>query len=134
MVIRIDRLRVRMCKTVPIPIGDTLAFVEDGDFLQEFTDCGLDDEDLQSLQMVITVTPTGGEVVPVSRNIRDVVFVREDGQCVMIRYVYLEPANTVLLLTAYLGEDSLHLTLEEAEESERYISQQIDYFRSGYRT
>lgn len=134
MVVRIDRYQVKMARDVCIPIGDTLSFVEDGEFLAEFTECGLTDDDLQRLQTVITVSPNSGEVVPVSRNIRDICYCWDGGEPIFIRYVHLEPTNTVLLLSAYLGDESHPLLPQEAEEAEAYIAEQLELFRSGYRT
>lgn len=132
MAIRIDRCRVKMSRQVNLRIEDTNAFVEDGDFLQEFYDCGLTDQDLFDLQTVLTLAAEEGQIVPVSRNIRDAFYDLDDGRSVVIRYVYLQEASTILLLTAYPGNESLSLTTEEAEEAERYIAHQMEYFSRGY--
>jgi len=110
-----------------IKIQDTLAFVEDWDFLTEFTECGLTDDDRDNLETVITVRPDSGSVVPVSTNVRDLLYCFNTDQCVIVRYVRLWP-STVLLLSAYLGEESLHMTAEEAAEAESYVEHQTKYF------
>jgi hypothetical protein len=113
-------------------VQDTLAFVEDGDFLAEFRECGLDDDDLEDLQIVITVFPEdAGDVVPVSTNIRDAIYVKGDGDTVVVRYVHLKP-STVLLLAAYLGDKSLPMTDEEAAEAEIHVRHQTDYFANRF--
>ena len=129
MTMRVDRLRIEMSRLAHARLGirDTLAFVEDGDFLREFTENGLDDEDLQNIQTVITVCPTRGEVVPVSKHVRDIIYYTDADDSVVIRYAYLRP-STVLLLMAYSGNESLHMTLEEAEEADAYIEHQINIF------
>lgn len=137
MSFRIDRRRVEMSRLARkrLGMGDTLAFVEDGDFLREFTeDCGLADDDLEAIQCVITVTPTGGDVVPVSTSVRDVVYCKTDDEKTytsmsVIRYVYLgPPASTVLLLTAYPGSESYHMTADGAREVDAYADRQFVYF------
>lgn len=129
MAFRIDKLQVDLSRQArrELSIHDTLSFVEDGDFLAEFRQCGLTDEDLENVEAVITVFPDGGEVVPVSRNIRDLIYVSDSGEGVVIRYVYLRP-STVLLLQAYYGESSHHLTIDEARIAEGYISHQLNHF------
>lgn len=109
-----------------------MAFVEDPDFLEEFTSCGLSDDDLEQIQCVITVSPMRGDVVPVSDNIRDVVY-ECSTEKVVIRYAYLPPpASTVLLLMAYSGDESYSMTVEEATEAELYIARQLDFFSTRY--
>lgn len=132
MAIRIDRCRVKMSRQVNLSIEDTNAFVEDGDFLREFYECGLTDDDLFDLQTVLTLAAEEGEIVPVSNNVRDAFYKLDGGRSVVIRYVYLQDASTILLLTVYPGDESLPLTVEEAEEAERYIAHQTEYFSRGY--
>lgn len=128
MAFRVDRVTVEMSMAAHRLLGieDTLAFVEDGDFLREFTELGLTDDDLQSIQIVITVCPEGGEVVPVTEHIRDLVYCAGPDS-VVIRYVFLKP-STVLLLAAYAGTESLAMTPGEAELAERFIRHQASYF------
>lgn len=122
-------LRVSRYQAVAkVNIGDTLSFVEDGDFLRELGECGLGDDDLEAVQIGITAAPTGGEVVPVSKNVRDMFYLVSAETAVVIRYVYLEPANTVILLTAYMGNSVLPMSDEGAKEAEGYISRQLAYF------
>jgi hypothetical protein len=132
MSIRIGRYRALVSRSKPLRIEDTLSFVEDGEFLREFRECGLSDDDLESIQAAITVCPTGGDVVPVSHNIRDMFYCVDDSSTVVIRYVYLESANTVLLLTAYNGDDILPMTAAEADEAEGYVERQIVFFTSRH--
>lgn len=132
MGIRIDRYRALVSRNKPIRIEDTLSFVEDGDFLREFRECGLNDDDLESIQVAITAYPTGGDIVPVSDSIRDLFFCVDTRVTTVIRYVYLELANTVLLLTAYHGDKSLSMTAAEAQEAEEYVGRQLDYFRTRH--
>lgn len=129
---RVDRRCVELSKRVPIAIQDTLSFIEDEDFLREFYECGLTDDDLEKLQIVITVNPTGGRVVPVTKSIRDAFYRIDDREMVVIRYVYLEPANTVLLLAAYWGTDSLSMTRAEADLAECYVERQLKYLSRRY--
>lgn len=134
MAFRVDRFRVKIRRQAraKMKVQDTLAFVEDGDFLTEFRACGLNDEDLEDLQIVITVIPEdAGEVVPVSTNIRDAIYVKDGGNTVVVRYVHLKP-STVLLLAAYLGDKSLPMTAEEAAEAEEYVRHQTDYFANRF--
>lgn len=128
MSLRVERKSVEITRdSTPLSIGDMLAFVEDGDFLNEFFDCGMDSDDLDFVQFAITIAPTGGDVVPVSSSIRDCIYVGPESSAV-VRYIYLEPVNTVLLLTAYPGTESLHMTGTEAMEAEAYVEAQLDYF------
>ncbi len=128
MALKIDRHQIQLAAPIKIPIQDTLSFVEDHNFFSEFLECGLDDDDFEYLQIGITLTPESGSVVPVSENVRDAFYVRPPLDTVVVRYVYLAPANTVLLLTAYPGEASLPLTSSEAMVAESYIQHQLDYF------
>lgn len=129
MAFKVDRLCVEMSRSARAKLGlaDTLSFVEDGDFLDEFYACGLTDEDRQNLETVITVCPTGGEVVPVTKNIRDIIYDAGNQSPVVIRYVYLCP-STVLLIRAYLGSESIPMPIESAAEAEKYVAHQLDYF------
>lgn len=135
MAIRIDRVDVTVSRQAKVRIEDTLAFVEEVGFLEEFRECGLNDDDLDNIQYAITITPTGGTVVPVTRSIRDVYNRSPSDASVVIRYAYLPPpASTVLLLTAYIGIDSYSYTAEEATEIESYIDRQMRFFSTRYTT
>lgn len=129
MAFTVDRLCVEMSRAARAKLGirDTLAFVEDGDFLDEFYACGLTDDDRQNLETVITVCPTGGEIVPVSESIRDIIYQADVSESVVIRYVFLRP-STVLLLRAYFGEESLQMTTEESRVAEAFVAHQLDFF------
>lgn len=129
MVFRIDRYRVQVCRSLGVKIRDTLVFVEDPGFLEDFTECGLNDDDLETIQLCITCAPNAGEIVPVTKHVRDAVYDVADGDAVFVRYVYLPPpANIALMLTAYRADESYSMTFDEAEEVEAYIEEQIDYF------
>jgi hypothetical protein len=133
MAFRVDRYCVAVSREArsKMKIQDTLSFVEDGEFLTEFRECGLGEDDLEDLQIVITVVPSGGEVVPVTKNIRDVIYVAGNDETVVIRYVHLPP-STVLLLTAFSGDSSHPMTAEEATIAERYIAHQTQYFATRF--
>ncbi len=57
MAFRVDRYRVEISRQAraKMKVQDTLSFVEDGDFLTEFRECGLGEDDLEDFQVVITV-------------------------------------------------------------------------------
>ncbi len=134
MAFRVDRYRVEISRLAraTMQIRDTLSFVEDGDFLTEFRACGLGEDDLEDLQIVITVLPDGGDVVPVTTNIRDAIYVPGRGENVVIRYVHLKPSSTVLLLTAFPGDASLRMTAQEAAVAESYVTHQTNYFLTRF--
>jgi len=132
---RIDHHRVQLNRDIERRLGlrDRLAFVEEAGFLEEATECGMTQDDLDIVQITITITPTFGDVVPVTRNIRDLNYELPNGNTVVIRYVYLPPpASTVLLLTAYAGPDFLPMTFDESQEAEAYIEEQIAFFSNFY--
>lgn len=133
MAITVDRISLQVCRErrAMLPISDTLSFVEDPDFLKEATDFGLNDESLQELECVLTVFPLYGGVVPVSRHIRDLRCMTDDGRAFFVRYAFLQP-STVLWLTLYPGADSQPLTQNEAEEADDYVEAQERYFSSSY--
>lgn len=113
---------------------DLLNFVEDHEFLKEFTALGLSDDDLHFVQCAIMLAPLDANVVPVSKNVRDLIY-QNDGVMAVVRYVfYPPPASIVLLLSAYSGDEILPLTPDEADIAEAYISQQMDFFNSGFTT
>lgn len=133
MTFRVTRCCVRVSRELArkTKITDTLSFVEDGDFLTEFMACGLGEDDLEDMQIVITVCPSCGDVVPVSKNIRDVIYLDRNDQMSVIRYVHLPP-STVLFLTAFPGDSSLPMTAEEAEVAEQYVAHQTHYFATRF--
>jgi hypothetical protein len=134
MAFRVDRYRVEISRQAraKMKVQDTLSFVEDGDFLAEFRECGLGEDELEDLQIVITVFPDCGDVVPVSTNIRDALWAPGSGDNVVIRYVHLKPTSTVLLLTAYPGDASLPMTAQEARKAEQYVTHQTNYFLTRF--
>lgn len=129
MAMKVNRLVVEACSAVrrQMNLRDLMAFIEDGDFLEEFRRCGLTEEDREIIEMVITVCPDGGSVVPVTQSVRDLHCTFVDGRSVMIRYAYLK-SNTVLLLAAYEGSEVYEMTEEESAEVEVYLSEQSDFF------
>ena len=128
MAIRISRYRAVVGRGTRISIGDTLSFVEDGDFLLQFRECGLNDDDLEHVQLAITATPSDGDIVPVSRSVRDMFYRIDEGVTVTIRYVYLEPVNTVILLAAYYGDGIKPMSEAGSQEAESYVDRQLSYF------
>lgn len=132
MSIGIDRRRAIVDRAVPVRIEDTLSFVEDGDFFDEFRGCGLNDDDLEIIQAGITACPTGGDIVPVSNGIRAVIYFIDENEAVVIWYAYFAMANTALLLDAYFGTTSHEMTAEEASVADEYVSRQDAYFSARH--
>lgn len=132
MSIRIDRRKALVDRAVPVRIEDTLSFVEDGDFLQNFRECGLNDDDLEVIQAGITACPNGGEIVPVSKNVRAAIYYIDDTESVVIWYAYFEMTNNALFIDAYFGAESHYMTVEEAAIADAYISSQAEYFSTRH--
>ena len=132
MGIRICRRTAVVDRALPMRIEDTISFVEDDDFLLDFRKCGLNDDDLEVIQAGITACPTGGDIVPISKGIRAMIYFIDDNESVVIWYAYFAMANTVLLLDAYLGAASHKMTIEEAKMADAYISRQEAYFSTKY--
>ena len=129
MSIRISRYRAVLGRGSRTDIGDTLSFVEDGDFTKQFfQDCELSNDDFDVIEIAITATPSEGDVVPVSENIRDMFYMIDEETTVTIRYAYLEEVSTVLLLAAYFGNRVLPMTPEGSRIAETFIGMQKDYF------
>ena len=132
MSIRVDRFKAVVSRHPPFQIEDLKSFVEDHDFLREFRECGLTNDDYDKVQAAITACPLGGDVVPVTTNVRDMFYYLDEHNAVAIRYVYLEMANTVLLISAYWGTELLPMTAAEAEEAEVFIAEQTEFFSSRF--
>ena len=127
MSIRISRYRAVVGRTRS-NIGDTLSFIEDGEFTTQFRECGLNDDDLEAIQIAITATPGDGDVVPVSKNIRDLFYAMDAETTVTIRFVFFEQASTVLLLAAYFGDVVKPMSEAGAAAAEAYITTQMEFF------
>ena len=133
MTIRISRYHAIVARGVKTNIGDTLSFIDDGDFVKQFFDeCGLTNEDYDAIQIAITATPDDGDVVPVSKSIRDLFYVIDESTTVTIRYAHLASANTVILIAAYFGDQISPMSEHGARMADKYVDRQLTYFSAWH--
>lgn len=108
---------------------DLLTFIEMHGFTDDWRALGMDDDDLQALQVVMMATPRQGKVVAGTGGLRKLRFAPEksnrgkSGGC-RVCYVYFEEHHIVLLVVVYSKSEQDDLSPEDKATIKKLIDRQ----------
>lgn len=111
--------RLRVTHSRGLEPNDWLRFVEFPYFTRKWHACGLDDEALRALQLMLIAGPETGPVIPGTSGLRKVRFARA-GQGkrsgYRIGYAYYEEFGVIWLISVYAKNDKANITDAEKRE------------------
>jgi len=115
---------------------ELLGFLELTPFQEGWNELELDDDDLESLQVLIMLRPKGHPVVPGTGGLRKLRFAPATWRtgkrgAVRVGYVYLEARRVVLLVIAYSKDEKDDLAPAERKAIKALIARVEKEFESG---
>lgn len=93
---------------------DLLNFIQLDDFLEDWWELKLDDDDLHIVELGIMCAPTEGELIAGTGGLRELAYCRTGEWCVKARYVYFQEFSICLMVEAFEGE----MPLSRADRAE----------------